>query len=387
MLGQTEQPLSTPEHIDVFAHTDPGTPAGRYLRQFWHPICLAREVAPGQARPARMMGEDFAVFRKADGTPHVVDAHCPHRGALLWLGQVENDGIRCPYHGWKFDCSGQCIDRPLENPAQNQSIAVKSYPTEEYLGLVFVYLGKGEPPPLPRFAIHEEETRIRRVNGRLLAHNYFQELENLCDPAHVPFVHNPFFDHAGGKPKPVRVARTAWGLAVSLASPWPGVAFVGMPNLFQIGGAISNPGSLSTAWIVPVDDENCRRYFLSSPLAGTASEGRSAAAHSEQVNTEGIAATQRILSGEDKLEDYMDRLPGLQYQGLQDQVIVGSQGRIANRARERLGASDKAIVALRRLWKAELEAQSNGAALTPWTWSPELARQIDTDWDWDQSDS
>lgn len=367
---------------DIFAHTGPGTLAGRYLRQFWQPICLAREVAEGQARPARLMGEDFAVYRTEAGTIQVIDARCAHRGALLWLGKVESDGIRCPYHGWKFDCSGQCVDRPLENPSQNHTIKVASYPTLEYLGLVFIYLGEGTPPELPRFEIHEEENRIRRVNCRLLEHNYFQELENLCDPAHVPFVHNPFFDTAGGKAKAVHVARTSWGLAVSLASPWPGVAFVGMPNQFQIGGAISNPGSLSTAWVVPVDDQSCRRYFLSSPLIGSASESRTAAAHTDHVNTEGITTTRKILSGDEKLEDYFDRLPGLQYQGLQDQVIVGSQGRIANRANERLGASDKAIVALRRMWKSELQAIENGGELTKWVWSRELASLIDKDWDW-----
>ena len=261
MPNQTEWTRSLPDGADVFVHTGPGTLAGRYLRQFWQPICLAREIATDRARPARLMGEDFAVFRGADGRPHVIDARCAHRGALLSLGHVEGDSIRCRYHGWRYDCSGQCVEQPYENPERARKIAIGSYPAEEYVGIIFVYLGAQSPPPLlPRFDVHEEPGRVLRVSCRLLEHNYFQELENLCDPAHVPFAHQPFFDRSADKLKPVRVGRTAWGLVVSLASPWPGVAYMGMPNLFQIGGAVSNPGALSTAWIVPVDDEIGRAH-------------------------------------------------------------------------------------------------------------------------------
>ena len=149
-----------------------------------------------------------------------------------------------------------------------------------------------------------------------------------------------------------------------------------------VGGAVSNPGVFSSAWIVPVDDEHCRRYFLSSPLAGTQSEGRSSEAYNERVITDGILATRRILAGEEYLEDYESKLPAMQYQGLQDQVILASQGRIADRSRERLGKSDKAVVAFRRLWRAELDALAKGARLTEWIWSPALAKAIDKERDW-----
>src|SRR5262245_45409932 len=129
-----------------FVHTGPDTPAGSYLRRFWHPIFLARDLAPGRALPIRIMGEDFTLYRGESGKAHVVAQRCAHRGAQLSIGWVEGDDIRCRFHGWAYDAAGQCIDQPAEPEPFCRKIEIAAYPTEEQLGLVFAYFG---PPPAP----------------------------------------------------------------------------------------------------------------------------------------------------------------------------------------------------------------------------------------------
>ena len=115
----TSQQKSTLHH-DLY-QTGPGTKAGRYMRMFWHPIYVAENLKPGWAKPIRILGEDFTLYRGESGTPHLVGFRCAHRDAQLSVGWVEDDCIRCRFHGWKYDASGQCIEQPAEkkpfNPA------------------------------------------------------------------------------------------------------------------------------------------------------------------------------------------------------------------------------------------------------------------------------
>src|SRR5215204_3448275 len=123
-----------PQDPSDFAHTGPGTLAGRYLRRFWQPVHRAQDLLPGQAKPLHVMSEDFTLYRGEDGSPHVVAPRCAHRGAQLSTGWVEGDCIRCFYHGWKYDRTGQCVDMPAENGAFPAKVCIRSYPLEEYLG-------------------------------------------------------------------------------------------------------------------------------------------------------------------------------------------------------------------------------------------------------------
>ena len=91
-----------------------GTPGGIFMRQFWHAVHRSQDLSAGQAKPIRIMGEDYALYRGASGNAQIIDYRCPHRGAQMHLGSVEDDGIRCVYHGWKYDCSGQCVEQPAE---------------------------------------------------------------------------------------------------------------------------------------------------------------------------------------------------------------------------------------------------------------------------------
>src|SRR6185369_3106058 len=112
-----EAAAAASEEWQDFVHTGPGTLCGRYLRMFWQPVCRAGDIEPGRTKPIRIMGEDFTLYRGQEGTPHIVAFRCAHRGTQLSAAWVEGDDLRCYYHGWKYDASGQCIEQPAEvNP-------------------------------------------------------------------------------------------------------------------------------------------------------------------------------------------------------------------------------------------------------------------------------
>src|ERR1041384_7127479 len=119
------------EEFRDFVHTGPQTAAGRFMRTFWHPVYVAKELEPGSAKPLRIMGEDFTLFRGEGGKPHVMEFRCAHRQTQLSAGWVEEDCIRCFYHGWKYDGAGQCVEIPAEDASFPPKVRIPSYPTEE----------------------------------------------------------------------------------------------------------------------------------------------------------------------------------------------------------------------------------------------------------------
>jgi 5,5'-dehydrodivanillate O-demethylase len=133
-------------------HTGPGTLAGRYMRQFWQPVYAMADIAPGGTKPLRIMGQDLTLYRGASGTPYVVAFRCAHRGVQLSVGQVDGEDIRCMYHGWKYSGQGQCVEQPgeLENQFASR-VKIRGYPTRDYHGLVFAYLGEGGASEFPIF--------------------------------------------------------------------------------------------------------------------------------------------------------------------------------------------------------------------------------------------
>src|SRR4051794_10557078 len=171
-----------------YVHAGPGTPMGAVLRQFWQPVAVTDGFTPGRAKPARILNEDLTVYLGETGTPHVVASRCAHRGTQLSTGWVEGDCLRCFYHGWKYDDSGQCVEMPAEDASFPPKVRIASYPTEEYLGLIFAYFGDGEAPPLPRLPSFEADG-VLTTSSYVRPCNYFQNLENGLDNVHVLFVH------------------------------------------------------------------------------------------------------------------------------------------------------------------------------------------------------
>src|SRR5205807_6442561 len=119
--------------------------------QFWTAIYRSEDVKTGYAKPIRIMGENYTLYRGQSGHAQVIDYRCPHRGAQMHLGWIEGDTIGCVYHGWKFDCSGQCIEQPAEEAGFARKVRIGAYPTREYLGLVYAYFGDGAAPAFPPY--------------------------------------------------------------------------------------------------------------------------------------------------------------------------------------------------------------------------------------------
>ena len=181
------------ENNDLLTRTGPGTPMGRLMRSFWTPAMTERELPPADEPPVRLrlLGEALVVFRDSQGRIGVMDEHCPHRGASLFFGRNEEGGIRCVYHGWKFDVNGQCMELPTE-PAGSPMCAkmrARAYPSRVAGGVLWVYMGEGEAPPLPDFewlGLPSSHVYVSRWEQDC---NYAQAMEGELDSAHVGFLH------------------------------------------------------------------------------------------------------------------------------------------------------------------------------------------------------
>src|SRR3954454_8751799 len=150
--------MLTREQNDLITQTGPGTPGGDLMRRYWQPAALAEELPPGGAPlPVRLFGEDLVLFRDEQCQPGLLGLHCPHRGADLSYGRLEDGGLRCLYHGWLFDRAGLCHEQPGEPAGStfHERIRQISYPCQEAGGLILAYLGPDKAPPLPRFEFLE----------------------------------------------------------------------------------------------------------------------------------------------------------------------------------------------------------------------------------------
>jgi 5,5'-dehydrodivanillate O-demethylase len=183
--------MLTPEQNQLLTCVGPGTPGGNYLRKFWLPVGLSSELLDFPRR-VRFLGEDYALFKDKKGRIGLTGLYCPHRLASLEYGYVEEEGIRCRQHGWMFDVCGNCVEQPAEdNPNFRNNVKLKSYPVRELSGLIFAYLGSGEPPSFPRFDVLVKEG-VRRIYKRpTYSGNYLQILENGAgtDPWHTVYTH------------------------------------------------------------------------------------------------------------------------------------------------------------------------------------------------------
>src|SRR5881628_1879157 len=171
------------EENELLARVGPGTPAGQLLRRYWQVAAAASELSDEKPKKrVRVLREDLLLFRDGGGSYGLVGEHCSHRGASLYYGFVEEDGIRCAYHGWKYDACGKCLEQPFENPEAGfkDKISLPAYPVEKLAGLLFAYLGPPEKKPLlPRWDILTWESASRIIEIRpVLNCNWLQAEEN-----------------------------------------------------------------------------------------------------------------------------------------------------------------------------------------------------------------
>src|SRR5499427_6543545 len=190
------------EENELITRVGPGTPMGNTMRRYWMPALLSSEVPQPDSDPVRvrLLGEDLIAFRDTNGTVGLIQNNCPHRGASLFFGRNEEAGIRCVYHGWKFDADGTCVDMPNE-PAESDfkhKVTATAYPTEEAGGVIWVYFGPADKrPPLPRpeWTLVPPEQRV--VSRYIQENNWVQGLEGGIDSSHVSFLHSTVASHKG----------------------------------------------------------------------------------------------------------------------------------------------------------------------------------------------
>ena len=181
---------------DLLCRVGSGTPMGELMRRYWLPVEYSAKLEPdGQPRRVRVLGEDLLAWRDTGGTPSFVQPRCPHRGAGLFFGRNEGDGLRCAYHGWKFDVGGSCVDMPNEPAASNfkNKVKIKAYRGADYGGLTWIYMGEDQanPPGVPQFEWGQvPEENIQYTHKLVYECNWMQALEGEIDSTHVYFLHS-----------------------------------------------------------------------------------------------------------------------------------------------------------------------------------------------------
>ena len=376
---------------DLLTQTDAGTAMGELFRQYWIPALLAAELPENDCAPVRveLLGEKMIAFRDTDGRYGLIEEFCAHRRVSLWFGRNEDCGLRCPYHGWKFDVTGQCVEIPSEpeDSEFRESIKLQGYPLIKVGDVLWTHMGDPEnrpPEPAWEFATVGPEQTV--TTKRLQECNWLQALEGGIDSSHVSFLHaqelerDPLFKGAKannynlGDLKPVfDVSPSDGGLYIGVRRNaeegrhyWRVTQWV-MPCFTMIPPRADHPQH-GHFW-VPINDENCWTwsYDYHPNRALTAGE-RQACIDGKGVHAAVIPGTFRPV--QNKENDYlMDRdaqkrgetYSGIAGFGMQDGSLQESMGPIIDRARENLVQTDYGIVMTRnRLRKAATELRDKG---------------------------
>src|SRR5262247_2316190 len=189
--------MLTVKENERLTRVGPGTPMGELLRRYWHPIGAAVELDDTPVKPVKILGESLVLYRDRKGRLGLIGDTCPHRRTSMLYGIPEEEGLRCPYHGWMFNGTGQCIEMPAEAPDSTFPSRVKmpGYPVEELCGLVFAYLGPEPVPLLPRWDMFVWDNVLRDIGSTIIPCNWLQIMENSLDPVHVEWLHGRFSNY------------------------------------------------------------------------------------------------------------------------------------------------------------------------------------------------
>ncbi|MDB6041679.1 MAG: pht3 [Gammaproteobacteria bacterium] len=371
------------EQNDLLTQTGPETAMGAMFRSYWLPALLSEELPENDCAPVRvkLLAESLIAFRDSEGRYGLISEFCAHRGVSLWFGRNEEGGIRCAYHGWKYDVTGQCIDVPSE-PSENgfcQRIKLKSYPLVEQGGVLWTYMGAREKqPPLPEFEFSVVPASQSFTSKRLQECNWLQAMEGGIDSSHVSWLHrgnlnsDPLFKGAKGNQynlndvKPVfEVVPSDGGLLIGARrnaeqgnyywriTPWV------MPCFTMVPPRGDHP--VHGHFWIPIDDESCWAWsFDYHPVRALSAEELQAMQAGKGVHVATIAGTYLPLAnkGNNYLMDRAAQKAGRAYSGIdgigmQDASLQESMGSIADRTRENLSSTDNGIVMARmRLLKA-----------------------------------
>ena len=366
------------EQNELLTRVGPGTPMGDVLRRYWIPALLDWELPAPDCAPVRMrlMGEDLIAFRDTSGRIGVLDEYCPHRLTSLWLGRNEENGLRCVYHGWKFDVTGQCVDQMNEPEQFASKIKTLSYPAVERGGVVWVYMGpEDKQPPLPNFAWTQVGEDHRVVTKVVEECNWLQALEGGIDTSHAPIMHRMLRKESSQPGIPMTdafVQGSAPVLEVDVTDygyRYFGIRQLGADEQYARGYHFVMPWTqLRPAgrgvkdqthghhW-VPIDDHNCLvwNWYYNDEVAlskGEAGPEETGNMLGTDVDVEGGFRAVRNRSNNwmiDRQAQKTDTFTGIVGINTQDRAVQEMMGPIVDRSREHLGPADKAIIVARKL--------------------------------------
>jgi 5,5'-dehydrodivanillate O-demethylase len=357
--------MLTKEENERFCRIGPETEMGALFRRYWYPIAAASELEEEPVKQVRILGEDLVLYRDREGRYGLLESQCAHRKAALVFGVPERDGLRCAYHGWMYDQTGQCIEMPAEDmDAPGSTLAertrIKAYRAEELGGLVFAYLGPEPAPLVPRWELLVKDGVLRSIGWAVIPCNWMQIMDNSLDPTHVEWLHRRFDNyvlerqgrtellHEAQHHKRIGfdvfeygiVKRRMWDKSTEESPEWA----LGHPIVFP--NILVNVNSFQ--YRVPIDDEQTLHiwYNARSPKPGQTAR-------------------------QDTIPFYEVPLPGVDVRGRptwntldnnsgQDIAMWFSQGPITDRTDEKLGTSDKGIILFRKLLTENMEAAIRG---------------------------
>ena len=381
------------EQNDVLTRTGPGTQMGELFRRYWHPALLSSELPEPGCPPVRvkLLSERLLAVRDSDGKLGLIDEFCAHRGVSLWFGRNEHGGIRCAYHGWKYDVNGQCTEVPSESVESGfcKRIKLTSYPLVERGGVLWTYMGPPEHQPgLPEFEFATVPAEQSYMSKRFQACNYLQAMEGGIDSSHVSFLHSgnlnsdPLFKGSKGNQYNLNDSQPQFEVV-----PSDGGLFIGarrnaeeghyywritpwvMPTFTMVPPRGDHP--MHGHFWIPIDDENCWAWsFDYHPVRALTAAERSAMDEGHGVHVKYVPGSFFPLANKDN--DYlMDRaaqkagttFSGVDGIGMQDASLQESMGSIQDRTKEHLVSTDNGIIMARhRLLKAAKALMEKGTA-------------------------
>ena len=363
---------------DLLTQTNRGTPCGELMRRYWLPVALSEELPAGSEATlaVRLLGEDLVLFRDPNGVPGLLDIHCPHRGADLSYGRVEDGGLRCIYHGWLFDVKGRCLDQPGEvsGAEHRDSICQTAYPCEERSGTVFAYLGPGEPPLFPKYEFLDVPEAYAFSIKLFSDCNYLQGNEGNIDLGHLSFLHynaknrdqeappeNGKINPRGAAPEKetYEVELTEYGVRSykirrhtrrSEEYRLYMTEFV-LPSFTAFyGEQYDIDGSFSVNWHVPIDDTHHWKYTFifsrSGPIDKVAVKRRRA---------DMLEGYRPIRNKANRYQQDRDSMTGESYSGIgynfqvQDLCVTEGMGAVLDRTKEHLTPMDLPVIMARKL--------------------------------------
>jgi len=380
--------MLTKEQNDRLTLVGPGTPMGELMRRYWQPIAGMSELNDNPTKAVRLLCEDLILFKNESGTLGLVDASCAHRRVNLLWGIPEKNGLRCPYHGWLYDETGQCLEMPAE-PADStfpSRVQLKAYPVQELGGLVWAYLGPQPAPLIPHYYPFVEEGRVRSIGWTHVTCNWLQIMENSLDPIHAEYLHGYFskyvlqrlgvIKHRGDiyGHRPVeedpdvtywrKAGRTMRHTSASTSRFEHGVLkhrlLVGETEENSIGWNIGHPilfpnlesgtGGHDFQIRVPMDDENTYYiyYYAHEPRQGEPMDQAGEDVPVYHVPIAGVDATGQPIW------EQLDNNSG------QDHFAWTSQGPRTRRWLEKLGQSDVGIILFRRMLMEQMQIVEDG---------------------------